>query len=153
MKMFTAYSVKIKHYNHIFNDTVKIYRSALDMLIGICLKEWEEIDVLRGHEQLTFVETLMHSTKDHPVVKYPRFDKRFYKFPSYLRRGAINDALGKVSSYMSNLNNWEAADHRTRGKKPSYPRARYAFPFMYKTNMYRQTGPCEARIKVFIRNT
>ncbi len=95
----------------------------------------------------------MHSTKDHPVVKYPRFDKRFYKFPSYLRRGAINDALGKVSSYMSNLNNWEAADHRTRGKKPSYPRAGYSFPCMYKTYMYEQTGSYEAKIKVYIRNT
>ena len=93
MKIFTTYSVKIKHYAHIFKDTVRIYRSAVDMLIKICLNEWTDIDALKGHEQLTFVETLMHSTKDHPVVKYPKFDKEFYKFPSYLRRGAINEMV------------------------------------------------------------
>lgn len=153
MKIFTAYSVKIKHYAHIFKDTVRIYRSAVDILIKICLNEWTDIDALKGHEQLTFVEALVHSTKDHPVVKYPKFDKEFYKFPSYLRRGAINEAIGKVSSYMSNLSNWEAANPRTRGKKPSYPRAGSTFPCMYKTNMYEQTGLYEARIKVFIRNT
>ena len=86
MKIFTSYSVRIKHYSHIFKDTVNLYRSAVDMLIEICLNEWEDIVVLKGHEQLTFIETLMHSTKDHPTVKYPEFDKRFYKFPSYLRR-------------------------------------------------------------------
>ncbi len=32
MKIFSSYSVKIKHYNHIFKDTVAIYRSAVDYL-------------------------------------------------------------------------------------------------------------------------
>ena len=31
-------------------------------------------------------------------------EKCFYKFPSYLRHSAINEAVGKVSSYISNLN-------------------------------------------------
>ena len=29
MKIFSTYSVKIKHYNHIFKDTVSIYRHGL----------------------------------------------------------------------------------------------------------------------------
>ena len=153
MKIFTSYSVRINHYSHIFKDTVNLYRSAVDMLIEICLNEWEDIVVLKGHEQLTFIETLMHSTKDHPTVKYPEFDKRFYKFPSYLRRGAVNEAIGKVSSYKSNLANWEEGGQKIRGKRPSLPRAGNTFPCMYRTNMYEQTGLYEAKIKVFIRNT
>ena len=35
MKIFTTYSVKIKHYAHIFKNTVRIYRDAVDMLIEI----------------------------------------------------------------------------------------------------------------------
>ena len=30
MKIYTMYSVKIKHYSHIFKPTVKIYRHAVD---------------------------------------------------------------------------------------------------------------------------
>lgn len=39
MKIFSTYSVKIKHYNHIFKDTVSIYRHAVDFLINVCLNE------------------------------------------------------------------------------------------------------------------
>ena len=41
MKIFSSYSVKIKHYNHIFKDTVAIYRSAVDYLIGMAELESE----------------------------------------------------------------------------------------------------------------
>lgn len=33
MKIFSTYKVKIKHYNHIFRETVDIYRHAVDYLI------------------------------------------------------------------------------------------------------------------------
>ena len=29
MKLFPTYSVKIKHYNHIFKETVSLYRAAV----------------------------------------------------------------------------------------------------------------------------
>ncbi len=32
MQIYSTYPVKIKHYNSIFKDTVKIYRSAVDLL-------------------------------------------------------------------------------------------------------------------------
>ena len=34
MKLFSSYSVKIKHYNHIFQETVNLYRNAVDFLNG-----------------------------------------------------------------------------------------------------------------------
>lgn len=30
MQIYSTYSVKIKHYNHIFKDTVSVYRDAVD---------------------------------------------------------------------------------------------------------------------------
>ena len=99
MQIYSTYSIKIKHYNHIFKDTVSVYRDAVDFLITVCLNEWEDITVFTGHNRLSYIESLIHVTGDHPDVKYTGFDKKFYKFPCYLRRGAINEAIGKVSSY------------------------------------------------------
>ena len=153
MQIYSTYSVKIKHYNHIFKETVSVYRDAVDFLINVCLNEWDSISEFTGRNRLTFIESLIHVTGGHPGVKYTSFDKKFYKFPSYLRRGAINEAIGKVSSYRSNLGNWEDADPKTRGRKPSFPKAGFIYPCMYRTDMYQQTELYEARIKVFTRNT
>ena len=99
--------------------------------------------------RLTYIETLIHATKDNPDPIYD-FDAKFYKMPSYLRRGAINEAIGKVSSYKTNLDNWIKDPV---GREPSYPKAGYSFPSMYRTGMYNQTGDYTAQIKVYIRNT
>ena len=53
------------------------------------------------------VEKLIHTTKNNPLPKYKEFNQKFYKFPSYFRRGAISSAFGKVKSYRSNFKNWE----------------------------------------------
>lgn len=154
MRLFSTYSVKIKHYNRIFRETVTLYRNSVDFLIKVCLDEWDTIaNISQNQLRQQYVEHLCHQTKKNPSVKYPTFDRRFYKFPSYLRRSAINEAIGKVSSYQSNLANWDAADPDSCGNKPSLPRAGYIYPSMYKTVMYEQTGDYEMRIKVFIRNT
>ena len=73
--------------------------------------------------------------------------------PCYMRRSAINEAIGKASSYKSNFWNWEASDPKTRGKRPAFPKAGYAYPCMYRVGMYEQTGTYEAKVKVYIRNT
>lgn len=149
MKIFATYSVKIKHYNKIFNETVSVYRSAVDFLIELCLNEWNAIEPISSPLfRMRCVELLCHGSK-HNLPKY-NFDKKFYKFPSYLRRGAIMEAIGKVSSYMSNLANWNIDP---KGKAPAKPKAGSVYPCLYKDNMYVQKGTYEAQIKVFIRNT
>ena len=149
MRIYTTYKVKIKHYNHIFKDTVKIYRNVVDYLINVCLENWNSISMYKGQSRLTYIETLIHYTKENPVPKYD-FDVKFYKMPSYLRRGAINEAIGKVASYMSNLANWKV---NPVGREPSIPKAGYVYPSMYRTVMYNQTADYIAQIKVYIRNT
>ena len=149
MQIYTTYRVKIKHYNHIFKDTVSVYRRAVDYLITVCLDNWINISAFKGVKRLTYIETLIHATKDNPEPIYD-FDTKFYKMPSYIRRGAINDAIGKVSSYKSNLSNWQK---NPDGREPSYPKAGYVFPSMYRTVMYKQTDNYTAQIKVYVRNT
>lgn len=149
MRIYTTYSVKIKHYNHIFKDTVAIYRRAVDYLIAVCIDNWDTVVTFKGQSRLTCIESLVHATKDNPHPVYD-FDSKFYKMPSYMRRGAINEAIGKVSSYKSNLANWI---ENPVGKEPSYPKAGYVFPSMYRTVMYNQTDDYAAQIKVYVRNT
>ena len=97
MQIYSTYSVKIKHYNHIFKDTVNIYRRAVDYLINVCLDEWNNISAVKGNLlQHQDVERCIHATKDNPDPIYD-FDTKFYKMPSYMRRGIINEAVGKVS--------------------------------------------------------
>lgn len=151
MKIFTTYSVKIKHYNHIFKDTVFIYRKAVDFFIDVCLNKWECMLPISGNVlRQQYVERLCHKTGDNSNPQYADFDTKFYKMPSYLRRSAINEAIGKVSSYKANLANWETDPV---GRKPSEPKAGYVFPSMYRTGMYNQTDEYTAQLKVYVRNT
>ena len=101
MKLITQYSCKIKHYNSIFKETIQLYRETVDYFIDICLREWNQISTIEGSKsRQRFVEKLCITTSDSMAV-YP-FDKEFYKFPVYLRRAAISEAIGKVSSYKRN---------------------------------------------------
>lgn len=150
MKLTSSYSVKIKHYRYIFNDTIKLYRGAVDFFIGVCLAEWDAISaIVDKKQQLSYMEKLTHTTKDNPTPAYD-FDSAFYKFPCYLRRAAINDAIGKVATYKSNLANFEAGRSE---KCPSEPKAGHTFPAMYKKDCYQRTNIYTAKLKVFIRNT
>ena len=110
MKLSMTYSVKIKRLNHIFMDTVRLYRQAVSFFMDVCLQEWDTISSGKTQkERVNLVESLTVASKKNPSVLYD-FGADFYKFPSYLRRAAIAEALGKVSSYRSNLARWEAAD-------------------------------------------
>lgn len=156
MKINTMYSVKIKHYNHIFKATVEIYRRAVDFYIGVALKEWENISAIgNAMYQKAYLQECTIRTKNNPNPKhsFEDADRTFYKMPVYLRRAALAEALGKVSSYKSNLANWELTDKATRGNKPSIPKAGYIYPALYRDNMYIQTDIYKAKVKVFIRNT
>ena len=63
------------------------------------------------------------------------------------------EALGKVSSYHSNLTNQQSKDPKTRGREPGLPVSGFCYPCLYDGNMYRISDTYKAKIKVFIRNT
>ncbi len=154
MNIISMYSVKIKECRHIFKESLQIYRSAVDFFIDICLKEWDDFSsvVKSQSEYIKLMETLTVPTKGRPEVTY-NFDKHFYKMPCYLRRAAISEAVGKVSSYKSNLSNWESSDPRTRGEKPSFPKAGHCYPVLYHDNMFVRVDDYTAKIKVYRDNT
>lgn len=153
MRYYSLYSVKIKHYNHILKETVSLYRKVTDFFLQVCLKEWDVLSTKTAHQKLLYMEQLCHQTKKNPNIAYKTFDQKFYKFPSYLRRAAITEAIGKVSSYKSNLGNWANEVPTIRGRKPSLPKAGLIYPCLYRENMYQQTGKYTARIKVYVRYT
>ena len=136
MKVVSSYAVEIKHFNRIFQETVRIYRKALSFLIDVYDKEWEYLSAItKQKERFNTAERLIHTTKNNKA-KYD-FDTQFYKMPSYLRRDVINAALGAVSSYHSNLKNWEAAGKK--GKLPVLQVNRYVTPVFFRDNMYLET--------------
>ena len=150
MKITSTYSVKIKDRNRSFKNSVFLYRKAVDWYIGVCLNEWEGILSIEGPKaRLTFVEQLTVSTKSRSGLTYD-FTSYLYKFPCYLRRAAINEAIGLVSSYKSNYANWE---EKKEGKEPGIPKAGYVYPVLYSGNMLIHSNTYEAKIKVWIRNT
>lgn len=148
MNIFSSYKVKIKHYNHIFEQTVEIYRNAVSFFIDVCDKEWDVLEPLKNLERCRKIEELTLQTKKNQNPKYD-FNERFYKMPSYLRRSAINTATGCYSSYYSNLKNWK---EKSIGNKPRLQLDRNVMPTLYKDNMYIRTDDNTARIKIFHKN-
>ena len=147
MKCSVSYRRRIvKCSSKCLEDTIVVYRQIVDYLIHVVELEWSIFSICTNGDQACLVaERLIHKTRNRPVVKYD-FDSRFYKFPSYLRRSAIHDAFGLVSSYHSNLDNWLNVDSKVRGKRPSAPKAGFSFPVLYKDNMFISGEDYTARI-------
>lgn len=153
MKFVSTYSIKIQTNQHkkVFIDTVKLYRQAVDFFIHVRLQEDALFcDLDNNYERLRRMEAITVTTKRRTSVKYD-FCSVFYKFPSYYRRAAINEAMGKVDSYQKNLRSWE--EHGKQQGMPSLPSAGYAFPSLYWKNCYVRTDRLSAKLKVYIRNT
>ena len=116
------------------------------MIIQIVDKEWSNLVEIKSiKRRYNFIEGLIHKTKLNPNPKYKEFDLRFYKFPSYLRRAAIAKAYGIVSSYRSNLDNWEK---KKLGNKPRLQIKHIVYPCFYNEQMFKLDG-YKARIKVY----
>ena len=155
MKIHTTYSAKINKSDRCFTDTAQLYRSAVGFFIDVLLKESHILDEHTSQKsRVNAVETITVPTASHPDVTYD-FSRDFYKFPCYLRRAAIAEAIGKVSSYRSNLANWEALpdEEKARCRKPGLPVPGFVYPVLYKDNMYKQTGLYTFKVKVWIHNT
>lgn len=152
MKITNSYGIEIKQMNKIFRPTIAIYNNAISFCVECFENEWNDIVLLDTIQRKQFAENLIHNTKDNKA-KYD-FDDRFYKMPSYMRRNVINSALGYLSSYHSNLENWENTDVKTRGNKPTLQKHLNQFPTFYKDNMYvpENIDNDKVQLKLFIGN-
>lgn len=148
MKITSSYGIEIKQMNKIFRPTIAIYNDAISFCVDAFENEWFDIESLDAMQRKQYAESLIHTTKNNKA-KYD-FDSKFYKMPSYMRRSVINSALGYLSSYHSNLDNWQNND--CKGRKPTFQRHLNQFPTFYKDNMYLSNTNDTVQLKLFIDN-
>lgn len=147
MKINTCYTVAIKSQlivkdnevcgskkvdESIMKATRTVCLDALKFCTEIFLSEWDELKEYTSLMRKRRGDILIHTTKDS-IAKYPMFDERFPYMPSYMRRAIVADALGIVSSYVSNHKNWEDLPVSERGDEPVL-----GYPTVYELTFYDQ---------------
>jgi putative transposase len=96
--------------------TVDEYRAFCKALSFVVVNRWDSISTAAS--RCAAIERLIHQTSKNPEPFHRYFGKRFYKFPSYLRRAAIEFVCGQVSSYMTRYRAWQGGDRKRRDAKP-----------------------------------
>ena len=136
MKIISSYGVEILRLHKPLKATVEIYRKAVGYVLSVLYWEWEELSgIMDTKKRFNRAEHLVHQTKENDA-KYP-FDKAFPKMPSYLRRSAIQQALGDIASYHTRQEMWEKC---REGKPPVLSLGPCSMPVFYRDNMYREEG-------------
>ena len=153
MKITSTYSVRLRNFNRVFDDTVEVYRHAVDYFIELVIANWNThfANLSRANDCIRVAEGLSVRTKKRLMTPY-NFCHDFMKFPSYLRRAAIMAAYGQVSSYQTRLAQWKAKPGQ-KGRQPGLPKAGRSFPVMYRDNTFIRAGRNSVKLKVRIRNT
>ena len=134
-KMFitSSYGMKLNGDLSALKTSIDIYRDALRVLIPIINGNWETLSEYEfTNQKYNCIEKWIHNTKANQAIY--NFDEQFPKLPTYLRRSAIATALGIVSSYRSNLANWEK---EPKGQVPQLSLTHYTYPAYYKKNLFR----------------
>ena len=150
MRLTSSYKMKLKGDFKALETSIELYRKALRMLIPIINDGWDLISECRYiNQKHNLIEKWIHNTRTNQALF--DFDEQFPKFPTYLRRSAIAKALGIVSSYRSNLENWE---REGRGQAPKLSLTHFTYPAYYKGNLFRNFDPVNQTIelKVFKNN-
>ena len=148
MHIISSYKVKIKDFNHCFDETIHVYQEAVSFFMDICQKEWKSFQGLSRNKAVALMEKLTLATKKRPTVKHD-FNAHFYKMPCYLRRAAIAQAIGAYSSWFSNYENWKKDPN---GREPKLQLDRNVMPVFYKGKMFKRIGEDKVMIKVFFNN-
>ena len=135
MQIRSSYGVELRKQNIPLRQTLEIYRSAVSYLIEIYGQTWKELaGITEAKKRFNAAEHLVHTTKKNQA-RFD-FDIRFPKMPSYLRRAAIQHALGSVSSYESRLEQWKRTGKKAG--KPALVYENHAMPVFYRDVMYRE---------------
>ena len=148
MKITSSYGVELRKQNIPIRQTLDVYRSAVSYLTEIYAQVWEELErIPETKKRFNEAEHLIHTTKKNQA-RFD-FDIRFQKMPSYLRRAAIQHALGSVSSYKTRLGLWEKTGQRE--SKPKLVYENHATPVFYRDVMYREDkeGKDAAYLKLY----
>ena len=116
--------------------TVDEYRAYCKALSYVVMGHWPEL--VAATSFCAAVEKLIHRTRKNPNPKYLYFEKRFYKFPSYLRRAAIEFVKGQVSSYLTRYRQWQSGVRQRRDAKPPvFNVSAGCYPALYKGQLVK----------------
>lgn len=144
MRLTSSYGMKLTGDLNALETSIRIYRQTLSVLIPIINDNWETLSKYEfANQKYNCIEKWIHNTKANQAVY--DFDKQFPKLPTYLRRSAIATALGIVSSYHSNLANWEKEPN---GQAPQLSLTHYTYPAYYKKNLFRNFDPIRQTIEL-----
>lgn len=121
---------------HYMAQTISEYRAFCRALSVVVLSNWGNL-----HQEPSFaaaVERLIHPTKKNPHPRHTYFQKRFYKFPSYLRRAAIEFVRGQVSSYLTRYDQWQSGQRKhSKASPPVFNPVSGCYPALYKGQLAR----------------
>ena len=135
MRTVSSYGGGLRYQKIPIRLTLDIYRTAVSCLIEIYAQAWDELAVItEPKKRFNTAEHLVHTTKKNQA-RFD-FDLRFPKMPSYLRRAAIQHALGSVSSYKTRMELWKKTDQK--GGRPKLVCDNHAMPVFYRDVMYRE---------------
>ena len=149
MILNSSYSIELFHNLNAVSQTVSFYREAVNYLLTPVKDHLAELKEISGSmKRQQFIERLVHTTKARKAVY--DFDVCFYKFPSYLRRSAINDAIGAVMSWNTNHENW--VKEGCKGNEPKLGTEHDVCPCFYRGNMFQFQEGNTARVKVYVNN-
>ena len=144
MRITSSYGMKLKGDLNALKTSIDIYRDTLRVLIPIINDNWETLSEYEfANQRYNCIEKWIHNTKSNQAIY--DFDEQFPKLPTYLRRSAIATALGIVSSYHSNLANWEK---EPKGQAPQLSLIHYTYPAYYKKNLFRNFDPIRQTIEL-----
>lgn len=135
----------------LLQNTVSEFRCLVRGLVSVIYTHWNVIGQLEANAQIPAVERLIHATAKNPNIKYRYFSSRFHKFPSYYRRGAIQFAVGQVSSFVTRYREWQSGARKRKTAQPPKLNADCGtYPPLYKGQCIRFTQDNKsAAIKVF----
>ena len=148
MRTVSSYGAEIRKPNIPLRLTMKTYRQAVSYLTEIYMQVWEELrEIPETKKRFNAAEHMVHTTKKN-TARFD-FDLCFPKMPSYLRRAAIQHALGSISSYETRLEQWTKTGKLTG--KPGLSCENHAMPVFYRDVMYREggEGKDEAYLKLY----
>ena len=148
MRTVSSYGAEIRKPNIPLRLTMKTYRQAVSYLTEIYMQVWEELrEIPETKKRFNAAEHMVHTTKKN-TARFD-FDLCFPKMPSYLRRAAIQHALGSISSYETRLEQWTKTGKLTG--KPRLSCENHAMPVFYRDVMYREggEGKDEAYLKLY----
>lgn len=144
MRITSSYKMKLTGDLKPLEASISIYRDALRVLIPIIDDNWEILSKYEfANQKYKRVENWIHNTRDNQAAY--NFDEQFPKLPTYLRRSAIAKALGIVSTYRSNLENWE---QNRKGQVPKLRLTHYTYPAYYKRDLFRNFDPINQTIEL-----